>query len=97
MKILFISCLILGSLTASSQTGNVGIGTTIPLKPLHIVKGTGSGGVSTTLTSVFVDANTSHYISLMAPSGEESGILHGRPGSFYSQRYCFRFKLRNKV
>ncbi len=80
MKILFIISLLLAGLEASSQTGNVGIGTATPLKPLHIVKGTGSGAVSTPATSVLVDADTSHYISMMAPVGKETGILHGRPG-----------------
>jgi FG-GAP repeat len=64
-----------------AQTGNVGIGTVTPLKQLHIIRGAGSGAVSTGQTSLLVEADGSHYVSMLAPSGQETGILHGRPGA----------------
>lgn len=80
MKITFFGCLMGIGFTATAQTGNVGIGTTTPIKLLHILKGAGSGAVSTPATSVLVDADTTHYLSMLTPLGRETGILHGRPG-----------------
>jgi hypothetical protein len=79
------------SISITAQTGNVGIGTSIPLKPLHIVKGVGSGAVSTGQTTLLVDADASHYISLMAPFGQETGILNGRPGTSIRSGIVFDF------
>jgi hypothetical protein len=71
------------------QAQNVGIGTSTPLKQLHIVKGTGSGGVSTGQTSLLVEADGPHYLSMLAPAGQETGILHGRPGSAIRSGFVF--------
>jgi hypothetical protein len=59
------------------QGGNVGIGTTEPKANLHIFRGS-SGTVTPNANSpLIIENSTNNYISLLAPSTSEKGIIFG--------------------
>jgi len=63
------------------DSGNAGIGTTLPDNKLHVLKG--SAGVVTGHTNapLVVENSTHCYINLLAPDASETGILFGKPAS----------------
>lgn len=64
-----------------SAFGRIGIGTTSPDNTLHIHKGS-AGTVSADSSSpLVVESSTNAYVSVLAPSTSESGILFGNPDS----------------
>ena len=71
--------LVLGSIngvnSATADT-NVGIGTTSPAAPLHVVRGA-SGGTVNGNTLMTLERNGTGYLQLLTPNANESGILLG--------------------
>src|SRR5262249_3325710 len=60
--------------------GNLGIGTTVPATPLHVVSG--SAGVAPNVSSIATFERTgSGYLSVLSPAANETGILFGNPTS----------------
>lgn len=75
------NAMVLGSISGvntATQNVNVAIGTTKPKAPLHVSRG--SSGTTLIIPSnrisLFED-NASHYIQLMSPNANETGILAG--------------------
>lgn len=69
---------VIGSISGiNGGTGvNVGIGTTIPARRLHVSNGT-SGGISSFGTGILLESNTSVYQHFLSPSSSESGLWFG--------------------
>jgi hypothetical protein len=69
--------------------GDVGIGTTAPLAPLHISRGT-SGGSITVNSKLVLEDDMPTYEQFLTPDGTESGLLFGttlgsiRAGIFFN-------------
>ncbi len=61
-----------------NAVGNVGIGTTLPVRRLHVFNGD-SGGVTHSSAELAVEDNTSCYINVMAPDASERGVSFGSP------------------
>jgi len=59
-----------------TAAGQVGIGTTAPLSKLHALSG-GSGAIPIANTVITAENSTSSYVSLLAPSSTETGIIFG--------------------
>lgn len=65
------------NLLLNPNAGNVGIGTTNPEQTLHVHKGS-AGAVTSDVNSIAVLENSTHgYLSILAPSGSERGVLFG--------------------
>jgi hypothetical protein len=77
MKIIFIGCLILVCLTATAQTGNVGIGTTTPQRKLHLIRGSAIGGVYHADASLIIESNSHNYLQFSNFGSLSSGIFSG--------------------
>jgi hypothetical protein len=63
-----------------TNTGNIGIGTSLPNKSLHIYGGS-SGAGPVTLTNLVVEDNDHTTINILTPSDKSGGITFGDPGS----------------
>ena len=62
-------------------TGQVGIGTSSPERPLHVVSGS-AGAVTPQGNSIAVfERSTNGYVSILTPDGSDKGILFGNPTS----------------
>lgn len=65
------------NLLLNPNGGYVGVGTTVPEQPLHVMKGS-AGTVTSDVNSIAVLENsTNGYLSILAPSGSERGVLFG--------------------
>src|SRR5207245_2679280 len=60
--------------------GRMGIGTTTPTAPLHITK-VSTGVTPNANSSVIIDRNASHFINILGPNNEQTGILFGKPNA----------------
>jgi hypothetical protein len=72
--------LILGSVSGvngATTTVNVGIGTTSPERRLHVANTGTSGGSYVNNTIAFFESNSSAYIQLSTPNGNDAGIYSG--------------------
>lgn len=57
---------------------SVGIGTTAPAAPLHIVSGA-SGTASNPNASLIVDSSAGHFVNILGPDNGQFGIMFGKP------------------
>lgn len=72
--------LVLGSISgvnSSSATVTVGIGTTTPLRRLHVVNTGNSGGTSNGNTGLLLESDENVYQHFLTPSTTEKGLLFG--------------------
>lgn len=60
------------------KNGNTGIGTSAPGTRLHIAAGN-SGYASGYFPGAVLEGNTNTYLNFLAPAGNETGLLFGRP------------------
>jgi hypothetical protein len=63
-------------LRIKQTTGNVGIGTSTPLRSLHLFTGT-SGGVPNASSDFVMESNGALYQHFLTPSTSEAGLLFG--------------------
>jgi hypothetical protein len=94
MKALGICIMILVCQRASSQTGNVGIGTAAPQKKLHVVQGSSGGTFHTNATAVF-ESNTVNFLQLSNSANNASGILSGT--DLTQQRSGIKFETDSSI
>jgi hypothetical protein len=60
-----------------SDLGYLGIGKIAPNSPLHVVGGTGAGGVVPFPSTITVENNGNTFFSLLTPSANEAGMIFG--------------------
>ena len=66
-----------GTLSVDAVSDRVGIGTSVPIGPLHLVTGTPTGATSPLATSHFIiDSSASQYIEMRTTAGS-SGLMQG--------------------
>jgi hypothetical protein len=71
--------LVLGSvngINSATADTSVGIGTTSPAAPLHVVRGLSGGTVNTGVIAT-LERNGTGYLQLLTPNANESGVLLG--------------------
>ena len=64
-----------------NSSGNVGIGTVDPDNTLHIHKGSAGTVDGNTNAPLTVENSAANYIQMLAPNGQETGILFGNPAN----------------
>jgi hypothetical protein len=60
-----------------SDLGYLGIGKIVPNSPLHVVGGTGAGGVLPFFSTITAENNGNTFLSLLAPNANEAGMIFG--------------------
>ena len=72
-----------GNLTKMTitQTGNVGIGTTSPDGPLHVMKGSAGTVAGNGNAAAVLENNDECWLHILSPQGTQRGILFGYPGN----------------
>jgi len=60
------------------ENGNVGVGATAPVAPLHIVSGS-SGAAPNANASLIVDSSAGHFVNILGSDGVQTGVLFGKP------------------
>ncbi len=60
-----------------SDLGYLGIGKIAPNSPLHVVGGTGAGGVLPFFSTITAENNGNTFLSLLAPNANEAGMIFG--------------------
>ncbi|MCK7590251.1 hypothetical protein M0G43_06685 [Subsaxibacter sp. CAU 1640] len=76
--------MVLGSvdgINGATSTVNVGIGTTIPSRRLHVVNTGSSGGTAFGTAGFVLESDAQVYQQILTPSNRESGILFGNQTS----------------
>jgi hypothetical protein len=63
------------------QNGSIGIGTTDPDNTLHVHKGSSGTVDGNTNAPLTVENSAANYLQMLAPNGQESGILFGNPAN----------------
>jgi hypothetical protein len=64
-----------------SGAGNIGIGTDSPDNTLHVHKGSAGTIDGNTNAPLTVENSAANYIQMLAPNGQETGILFGNPAN----------------
>ncbi len=70
--------------------GSVGIGTTTPEAPLHVLNGSAGTVTAHASSAAVLERNASNFLSLLAPDASERGVAFGSPtnavhgGMYYS-------------
>src|SRR6185369_15295868 len=59
-------------------SGFVGIGTSAPVAPLHVVSGS-SGATPNANASLIVDSDAGHFVNILGPDSNQTGVLFGNP------------------
>lgn len=89
-----------------SDVGFLGVGKTTPSSPLHVVGGTGAGGVVPISSTITAENNGNTYLSLLTPNANEAGVIFGRNDNNSSGALIynsattakgFQFKTRNNI
>lgn len=65
----------------ATVTHNVGIGTSAPVRRLHVALNGSSGGTPNGSTVAFFENNSTAFIHMMTPDANENGLLFGRPSN----------------
>src|SRR5438045_919472 len=81
MKKLLVFLLSALPFSFNSMAQNTGIGTATPENKLHIFKGSAGTVTGYTDAPLIVENSTHCFINILAPDGNETGILFGKPVS----------------